>query len=74
MDKNELFKTAVTRAHIFTESAARDIPANTVVAVRYRCRAFNALRKEMDSIYSVTLQNGTAWGDMYATNLTNFVL
>ena len=74
MTKNELFKTAVTRSHIFTDSGARDIPADTVVGVRYRCQAFNALRKKMESVYSVTLQDGTAWGDMYATNLTNFVL
>ena len=72
--KYQLFSTARINGHVFTENGGNDIPADTVVGIKYRCDAFNALRRKHEPVYTVTLQDGSVWGDMYGNNLYGFVL
>lgn len=72
--KYELFKTAIINNHFFTHNGEFDLTKGTVVGIKFRCIAPNKLYRRDEPVYSVILQNGLFYGDLYANALTNFVL
>jgi len=72
--KYETYKTAEIASHIFTHNGERDLPAGEIVGVQYRTTAYCAMRRRQEPVYTVTLQDKTVWGDMYAAHLARFVL
>ena len=69
-----LYRTAIVRGHIVTHNGEHDLPAGTVVAVKLRCIARNPMYRRNEPVYSVTLADGSYWGDLYENALTGFVL
>jgi hypothetical protein len=72
--KAALYRTAVVKGHIFTHNGEQDIAEGTIVAVSFRCMARNQMYKREEPVYSVTLQGGKYWGDLYESALCDFVL
>lgn len=72
--KATLYRTAAIKAHIVTHNGEHDLPAGTIVGVRFRCMARNAMYRRTEPVYSITLADGSYWGDLYQTALTGFVL
>ena len=72
--KYELFKTAIINTNLLTHNGDFDLTKGTIVGIKFRCIAPNKLYRRNEPVYSVTLQNGLFWGDVYANSLTNFVL
>ena len=71
--KYEHYKTARIRGHVFTENGEHDLEAGQFVAVRHIRNAWNGLTRRVEPVYSITA-NGSIWGVMYASNLSDFVL
>lgn len=74
MSKAHLYRTAAIKGHIVTHNGEHDLPAGTIVGVRFRCMAHNAMFKRDEPVYNVTLADGSYWGDLYESALTGFVL
>jgi len=72
--KAALYRTAVVKGHIFTHNGEQDLPAGTIVGVAFLCLARNQMFKRYEPIYTVTLQGGQHWGNLYESALTDFVL
>lgn len=72
--KAALYRTAVIARDIFTHNGEDDLQAGTIVGVRYRCTAWNAMYRRGEDVYTVTLQGGRVYGDMYENCLREFVL
>lgn len=74
MKKVELYRTAVVARNVATHNSEGDLAEGTHVGVRYVCDAYNALRRQTEPVYRVTLIGGKEWGDMYGNCLRDFVL
>lgn len=74
MRKVELYRTAVIARNVFTNNAEGDLAEGTHVGVSYVCDAYNAMRRQTESVYRVTLIGGKEWGDIYENCLKDFVL
>ena len=72
--KYEMYKTAKIATHVFTNDGRHDLPAGEIVGVQYRTTAYCSTRRRYEPVYTVTLQDNSVWGDMYAAHLTRFVL
>ena len=72
--KAPMYRTATVRGHVVTDGATGDLEAGTIVGVRFRFMARNAMRRIDEPVFTVTLQGGRVWGDLYASALCNFVL
>jgi hypothetical protein len=72
--KAPMYRTAAVRGHVVTNGGAGDLEEGTIVGVRFRLMAYNAMRRIDEPVFTVTLQNGRVWGDLYASALCNFVL
>lgn len=72
--KAGLYRTAIVRGHIVTHNGEHALTEGTVVGVRMRCIARNAMFRRDEPVYSVTLADGSYWGDLYQSALTDFVL
>lgn len=68
--KYRLFKTATIAAHILTQNGEHDLPQGEIVAIEYRCDAFNPLYRRTEPVYSI---KGTG-RDLYANALADFCL
>lgn len=71
--KYALFKTAKVNGHVFTENGSDDLEAGQYVAIKHMRNAWNGLRHREEPVYSITA-NGTVWGVMFASSLSEFVL
>lgn len=68
------YRTARVRGHIFTHNGADDLPAGEIVGVRFCRMAYNAMYRRTEPVYTVTLQGGRVYGDLYENALTGFGL
>ena len=75
--KYQLFKSARIARQIITENGEDDLNAGEFVSIKYRCEAFNRMYGRYEPVYTITnTERGipTESRDVYANNLTNFVL
>lgn len=71
--KYQFFKTAKLSSHVFTQNGEHDLEAGQYVAIKHIRNAWNGLRHRVEPVYSITA-NGSVWGVMFASNLSEFVL
>lgn len=69
-----MYKTAVVAKHVYTHNGENDLCKGTIVGVKYRFDAVNKLYNRTEAVFTVTLQGGKIWGDVYASVLDDFVL
>jgi hypothetical protein len=75
--KYQLFKSARIARQLITLNGYDDLLEGEYVSIKYRCEAFNKMYGRYEPVYTITnTQKGlpTELRDVYANNLTNFIL
>jgi hypothetical protein len=75
--KYQLFTSARIARQLITLNGYDDLLEGEYVSIKYRCEAFNKMYGRYEPVYTITnTQKGipNELRDVYANNLTNFIL